>query len=163
MVSDLRMIAAARLADESGCDCSKSGASAPACTGAVGSSGASLSSVSTTSATTTVMLSGPPERSASSMSRCDATSGVPCPRATAMVSGVTGSDRPSEHRRTRSPGWVLIISRCGSTGRPVYAFKISDFCGWLDTSAGLSLPSLTSDWTNVSSSVIWVSVPSRSK
>ena len=104
IVSDLRINAAALEAEESGCVDSNSGANAPAIAGAVGKSGCSSPSLtSTTSAMTTVMLSGPPERSANSISRCAATDGVPCASASPIVDAVTGSDKPSEHNSTRSP------------------------------------------------------------
>ncbi|SLJ82310.1 Uncharacterised protein [Mycobacteroides abscessus subsp. abscessus] len=52
-----------------------------------------------TSATTTVTLSGPPLRSASSISRSAHSSVLPSRIVFAMVSSLTTSESPSEHSR----------------------------------------------------------------
>ncbi|CFS35656.1 Uncharacterised protein [Mycobacterium tuberculosis] len=51
----------------------------------------------------------------------------------------------------------------GSTSWPVNARMINERCGWLCASSGVIRPSSTSVWTNVSSLVICVSSPSRSR
>ena len=55
-------------------------------------------------ATTTATLSGPPERKANSTSFWAASCGVPTRKVSSIVEWVTGSERPSEHNRSRSPG-----------------------------------------------------------
>ncbi|SKS60597.1 Uncharacterised protein [Mycobacteroides abscessus subsp. abscessus] len=106
-------------------------------------------------------LSGPPLRSASSMSRSAAaeTSGISS--ASAMVSWLTGSDSPSEQSRYLSPACASRMMRVGSTGAPVSARMMSERCGWLCACSGVMRPSSTSVWTKVSSLEICVSSPSR--
>ena len=153
-------IAAARPADVFGRGASESMAPrAPASAGWIGVS----TEASTTSAMMMVMLSGPPDRSASSTSRLADSAGVPSASASAIVSRDTGSDRPSEHSRYRSPLRTSRYFSVGSTGRPVRALRISDRCGCTDASSAVSDPSSTSDCTYVSSRVICVSSPSRSR
>ena len=132
---------------------------APTTTGTTGASRGE----STTSASTTVMLSGPPDRRASCTNRSAASSTVPVESVSAMVSVLTGSDRPSEHSRYRSPTRASRMTAVGSTGSPVRALRMSERRGWVCASSAESSPRSTSDCTNVSSLVIWLSAPSRSR
>ena len=92
---------------------------APAIRGPVGR-GVSVSLSATTSATITVTLSGPPDRSANSISCFTAPSGVPSLlNVVSMVESVTGSLKPSEQSIIRSPGRASRVFRVGSTTRPL--------------------------------------------
>src|SRR5690625_1186529 len=70
------------------------------CAARASSSATSSSLASTTSAKTMVTLSGPPERKASSTSRFATSSKEPATSALSMVDAVTGSDKPSEDRKS---------------------------------------------------------------
>src|SRR5699024_9957491 len=133
------------------------------CAARASSSATSSSLASTTSAKTMVTLSGPPERKASSTSRFATSSKEPATSALSMVDAVTGSDKPAEHNKMRSPGWASSKTSVGSTSLLVYALKIKDFCGCEVTSSGSNLPSSTSDCTYVSSLVTCCNFLSRSK
>ncbi len=96
----------------------------------------------------TVMLSGPPPRRASWISRSTHCAGSAYSRIVCGDRlGVTTPVSPSLQIRYRSPGTAWRTEYSGSMSRPSSARVSRDRCGWLLASSALIRPSSTSIWT----------------